>query len=124
MRNTLMIVGLASSLNGCVSMNFNPPVEPQPTVVIVGGQQVLQPPPNVVRDQMREKVKGFLNGCLTTAVAAERRLGRLPRQLEIEGFCAGEAVNNFPWLAGADNWELREIRENFEISLDRINWSK
>jgi hypothetical protein len=108
-------------LTGCTTIHY---VEPQPQVVVVNGQRVLVPPPNVVREQMREKVKGFLNGCVNTAVAAERRLGRLPRRLEIEGFCAGQAVENFSWLAGADTWELREIRENFEISLDRVDWRK
>lgn len=107
-------------LAGCTTVNY---VEPQPTYVIIDGARVAVTPPNVVREQMREKVKGFLNGCVNTAVAAERKLG-LPRRLEIEGFCAGQAVENFSWLGGADNWELREIRENFEISLDRIDWSK
>lgn len=108
-------------LTGCMTINY---VEPQPRVVMIDGVKVLVPAPNVVREQMREKVKGYLQACVNTSVYAERKLGRLPRRLEIEGFCAGSAVENFSWLAEAEDWEFQEIRKNFETSLDRVDWRK
>lgn len=108
-------------LSGCTTINI---VEPQPRVVIIDGRQVLVPPPNVVRDQMKSRVMGYMQACLNNSVYVERRLGRLPRRLEIEGHCAGSAVNEFSWLAGASDAELREIRENFELMLDRVQWNK
>lgn len=108
-------------LSGCTTINI---VEPQPRVIIIDGARVAVPPPNIVRDQMKSRVMGYMQACLNNSVYVERRLGRLPRRLEIEGHCAGSAVAEFSWLSGASDGELREIRTNFELMLDRVDWNK
>lgn len=123
MKPTLVVIFVAGVVSsGCAYMPAPMyPSTPRPVVV----EQVVEvQPTSLSLNEKFARMEGFFEGCVSTAVSAERINHRIPKRLEVQGYCVKQVVDMYPWAGKLDSNSLAYMHLRFNAILDYVDWSR